>query len=42
MTTGTGADSAVAEFVAVMRQLRAECPWKRLWAMLSDIREPVP
>ena len=38
MTTSPGADSAVAEFVAVMRRLRAQCPWKREQTHRSLVR----
>lgn len=38
MTAGAEADSAVAEFVAVMRRLRAECPWKQEQTHRSLVR----
>lgn len=38
MTAGPDADSAVAEFVDVMRRLRAECPWKQEQTHRSLVR----
>ncbi|KRA38189.1 MULTISPECIES: MazG nucleotide pyrophosphohydrolase domain-containing protein [unclassified Nocardioides] len=38
MTSGADDDSAVAEFVAVMRRLRAECPWKQEQTHRSLVR----
>ncbi|WGX98215.1 MazG family protein [Nocardioides sp. L-11A] len=36
--SAAAADGAVAEFVAVMRRLRAECPWKREQTHRSLVR----
>ncbi|MCX6402088.1 MAG: nucleoside triphosphate pyrophosphohydrolase [Propionibacteriales bacterium] len=38
MPAGPDADSAVAEFVSVMRRLRAECPWKQEQTHRSLVR----
>ncbi len=38
MTAGPDSSSAVAEFVAVMRRLRAECPWKQEQTHRSLVR----
>ncbi|MFW6867396.1 MazG nucleotide pyrophosphohydrolase domain-containing protein [Nocardioides sp. CPCC 206347] len=38
MSAGPDSSSAVAEFVAVMRRLRAECPWKQEQTHRSLVR----